>query len=874
MCNIRHQHRASIGRCLARLLGGACIIVAALCRASAAAPSAWSPPPIDVQVYGASGSHRITTANCTAMSTSVALSSPLDFVNGQGIALLGCGTAAPAAASGASVSSSTGSGPATYVYSVASCDSHLGYSGSISASSITGNASLGPASSGRVYNLISWTPNGAGDPVCVYRNYQLAINGAANNGSGLIRLTVGATGGLYTGETLTVSGVVGTTEANGTWTVTVIDATHVDLQASSFVHNYTSGGTISTGALYVARTLGFTGTQDLVSCSPGPTCFIDTFPNNYLYFPALWPAAPPSVSRADALVTSIAAGAGGTNITVANAAATTATGMIAIHEDTAAIQTALGTCGSLAPAGSSVSLPAGMYNVSALSVTSGCTFQGAGVSSTWLFTYTDDDTITVTAPGDTTIRDLSIISWDLSSKANGYCINASSGYHVFLFNQRCQGFNGYRNFRNGSFIVYNVYLDQMMGSYGFLNTSDGGAPSVRFDNVGSTTGSLPHTMIKWVDMDSFTSGLFITYSNFSRGGWCFYEDDSVASGSSYPKWAWLNNFGCDHPYHNAIELRSGLDTIINNSYIGSSLTGHGVVANSNWLGSLAVGPNNWIEANASHGVSIEAGTDSQIVGSQIVRNSALGGNSEVSISAGISGVTIVGNVINRVGHSTPTSDTNGISVATGSGDYIVIAANNFSSGTGSQNVSMLATGAHNVQVANVGDFSVSQIFAPGTNTASTWQLGYAFNTNWPAGIASIYDNANVDYWQCYGTALTGGTRTAPTFTGGAGPNLGCLQYTSGNAGGVAALQMASVPNGSAKSPTDLFTLDLTNSRLGVLTTSPGYALDVNGTGHVSGALTASASVTLSGLSTTPGGKQPLCIDTATGTIYKGSGGAC
>lgn len=36
----------------------------------------------------------------------------------------------------------------------------------------------------------------------------------------------------------------------------------------------------------------------------------------------------------------------------------------------------------------------------------------------------------------------------------------------------------------------------------------------------------------------------------------------------------------------------------------------------------------------------------------------------------------------------------------------------------------------------------------------------------------------------------------------------------------------------------------------------------------------SGALTLSGLSTTPGSKQPLCIDTSTGAVYKGTGGAC
>lgn len=72
----------------------------------------------------------------------------------------------------------------------------------------------------------------------------VAVSGAANNGSGLIRLTVASTSGWTTGDSKTVSGVVGTTEANGTWTITVVDATHIDLQGSAFANAYVSGGVV------------------------------------------------------------------------------------------------------------------------------------------------------------------------------------------------------------------------------------------------------------------------------------------------------------------------------------------------------------------------------------------------------------------------------------------------------------------------------------------------------------------------------------------------------------------------------------------------------------------------------------------------------
>lgn len=71
---------------------------------------------------------------------------------------------------------------------------------------------------------------------------QVNVSNAVNNGSGLIKLTVNSTTDMATGQTWAVNGVVGTTEANGTWKINVLDATHIELQSSTFSNAYVSGG--------------------------------------------------------------------------------------------------------------------------------------------------------------------------------------------------------------------------------------------------------------------------------------------------------------------------------------------------------------------------------------------------------------------------------------------------------------------------------------------------------------------------------------------------------------------------------------------------------------------------------------------------------
>jgi hypothetical protein len=126
---------------------------------------------------------------------------------------------------------------------------------------------------------------------------QQTVSGAASNGSGLIRLTVGSTVGMQTGDPSFVSQVGGTVEANGIWTITVIDATHIDLQGTTFTHAYTSGGlfvddqaiwlfhTVNTSQVKVYD-LAFTQTTPIAIPISGPQGTIgllaDTGGSNYL----------------------------------------------------------------------------------------------------------------------------------------------------------------------------------------------------------------------------------------------------------------------------------------------------------------------------------------------------------------------------------------------------------------------------------------------------------------------------------------------------------------------------------------------------------------------------------------------------------------
>jgi hypothetical protein len=73
---------------------------------------------------------------------------------------------------------------------------------------------------------------------------KMTVTGAALGTNGVVRLVVDSTSQVATGDVGTVSGVTGTTEANGNWTLTIVDTTHVELQSSVFANAYVSGGSV------------------------------------------------------------------------------------------------------------------------------------------------------------------------------------------------------------------------------------------------------------------------------------------------------------------------------------------------------------------------------------------------------------------------------------------------------------------------------------------------------------------------------------------------------------------------------------------------------------------------------------------------------
>lgn len=102
----------------------------------------------------------------------------------------------------------------------------------------------------------------------------LAVTGCVDNGSGLGRITVSPaiTGsGIVTGTTITVAGITGATGCNVTTTATVIDASTIDLDGTTFGGTYISGGSVAGGIWTATNTSNWAASSTATEGSGGQT---------------------------------------------------------------------------------------------------------------------------------------------------------------------------------------------------------------------------------------------------------------------------------------------------------------------------------------------------------------------------------------------------------------------------------------------------------------------------------------------------------------------------------------------------------------------------------------------------------------------------
>jgi hypothetical protein len=325
-------------------------------------------PDIDVTCvpYKASGSSRTTTANCVGGTASLTLGSAIDFQNGQGLNIVGCGPSPNVATPAVGIANIGTPGSTSYSYAVAAVDAGGGNSGYGSLiATTTGNATL----SGANYNAIYVTPvanargyaligRASGSPtVLQYMPWEEATttySATAARSANVTTVTVTAGGnltmGFFSGWFVTLSGCSDST-FNGTFQV------NQTLQ-SSFYYSQTAANSSATGCT--------------VTVNP-------TFFDFGTTFPLASNLSVGSAALNDIFVASITSGAGTTTVNLSAAPAKSASGQTVRHDDTAAWKAAIAALPTFGTPSATLRCPTGYYVISSdLNIASGFNLQGPG----------------------------------------------------------------------------------------------------------------------------------------------------------------------------------------------------------------------------------------------------------------------------------------------------------------------------------------------------------------------------------------------------------------------------------------------------------------------------------------------------------------
>ena len=334
-------------------------------------------PYIDVTAapYLASGSGQTTTGGCVSGVPSLTLASAIDFVNGEGVQIFGCGALSTLTKPTVTVVPQGSTGSTNYYYTVAAVDAGGGAGGYNTAIEITnGNATL----SGTNYNAIHFTP------VANARGYVLIGRGAAPTTQ--LQFMPWEDPTAYTGATaarsgnfvtLTVAGVGATVSVPSTWFVTITACSDATLDGTFQV--------LSTGANTViwAQT-------DANTTATGCTMTVDpTFFDFGTTFPLPGNLNIGASATNGYFAATITSGAGTTAVSLSGSPSVNAAGQPVSHDDTASWNAAITAAMA---AQTPLYCPVGQYNISAdLLIASGFTLRGAAyeiaTQSCWIKQY-------------------------------------------------------------------------------------------------------------------------------------------------------------------------------------------------------------------------------------------------------------------------------------------------------------------------------------------------------------------------------------------------------------------------------------------------------------------------------------------------------
>ena len=173
-------------------------------------------------------------------------------------------------------------------------------------------------------------------------------------------------------------------------------------------------------------------------------------------------------------------------------------------------------------------------------------------------------------------------------------------------------------------IIYQVVTNGSLAATEPSTIGGTGAADGWSTNITSGTAQLRFVSraMNWIVVTSWAYSIRLNQGTHLLNGYrgVLIEDPSNSE-ASRPKWVYLNYTETDHSYWNGVEVFRGDGVYICNAWLGSSLTGRGLMVDTGFNGDLSVDAGTRIVGNWLEGVYVGATKNIRIMGATIEENS-------------------------------------------------------------------------------------------------------------------------------------------------------------------------------------------------------------------------------------------------------------
>lgn len=127
----------------------------------------------------------------------------------------------------------------------------------------------------------------------------------------------------------------------------------------------------------------------------------------------------------------------------------------------------------------------------------------------------------------------------------------------------------------------------------------------------------------WLVMDNYANSMTVMEGALLNGAGGFRMINTANQAGTKPLWAFVYDLEVDHAYFVGIDLDAGAGFYMQNGWIGSTLTGNGIQMSTRYSGEVSI-EGSRIIANGQHGILVNGGVDTKILGNFLCNNGIRG----------------------------------------------------------------------------------------------------------------------------------------------------------------------------------------------------------------------------------------------------------